>query len=150
VARPMMESWTEWAIPDRSAAEVLAACTRALVDSGFEIRRQDAREGVHLLTAVLGGPGAFLIAHFVPFGDLMKSGKHLGAEVQVSPRGMGAVLRIAVAPYMELFDAPEVPLLTQGILEMLTDDAYAAEKFQEVLGRLRSILTAREEKGPGA
>jgi hypothetical protein len=146
----MSESWTELTIPDRSPAAVLGACARALVDSGFEIRRQDTREGVHLLTAVLGGPGAFLVAEFVPFGELMRSGKRLGAEVQVSPHGRGAVLRLAVAPYMELFDGPEIPLLTQGLLEMFTDDAYAAEKFREVLGRLRSILSTGESEGPAA
>jgi hypothetical protein len=146
----MAESWTELAIPDRSPAEVLGACTRALVDSGFEIRRQDTREGVHLLTAVLGGPGAFLVAEFVPFGELMKSGKRLGAEVQVSPSGRGAVLRLAVAPYMELFDDREIPLLTQGILEMITDDAYAVEKFQEVLVRLRSIVRTGGVERPKA
>lgn len=146
----MAESWTELAIPDRSPVAVLGACTRALADSGFEIRQQDTREGVHLLTAVLGGPGAFLVAHFVPFGDLMKSGKHLGAEAQVSPSGQGAVLRLAVAPYMELFDSREIPLLTQGILEMITDDAYAEEKFREVLGRVRSILSIGDADRAGA
>jgi hypothetical protein len=146
----MVDSWTELSIPDRSPASVLGACTRALTDSGFEIRRQDTREGVHLLTAVLGGPEAFLVAEFVPFGDLMKRGKRLGAEVQVSPSGRGAVLRLAVAPYMELFDSREIPLLTQGLLEMFTDDDYAAEKFQEVLGRLRSFLSTGETEGPAA
>ena len=42
-------------------------------------------------------------------------------------------------PYMEVFDSPEVFLLSQGIFEKITDDSFSREKMNEVLGRIGAM-----------
>jgi len=75
----------------------------------------------------------------VPFGSLMKSGKRLGAEAQIYQYGADVVLRVAIVPYMELFDTAEVFLLSQGVFEKITDDSYSRGKLDEVLKRMAAI-----------
>ncbi len=120
---------------------VLAAYERALADSGFEVRKRDpwGAAGYHH-KAVLGSKAkAYLVKQVVPFGSLMRSGKRLGAEAQVYQYGADVVLRVAVVPYMELFDTPEVFLLSQGVFEKITDDSYSREKLDEVVGRMQAM-----------
>jgi len=124
----------------RNAAlvQVLKAYERALADSGFELRqRRPSGPAGFLHKAVWGSRGeAYLVGSFVPFGKLLKSGKRLGAEAQIYPAGADVVLRLAVVPYMELFDSPEILLLTQGVFEKITDDEFSREKLDEIARRV--------------
>jgi len=120
---------------------VLGAYERALVDSGFEVRKRDpwGQAGYHH-KAILGSKAkAYLVNRMVPFGSLMKSGKRLGAEAQIYQYGADVVLRVAIVPYMELFDTAEVFLLSQGVFEKITDDSYSRGKLDEVLKRMAAI-----------
>ncbi len=126
--------------PGRSPQDVLAGYEKALVDSGFEIRKRDWTGQYYMHKAVLGSKAkAYMVNKLVPFGSLMKSGKRVGAEAQIYPWGNQAVLRIAMVPYMELFDKSEVMFLTAGVFEKITDDAYCVDKLHEVLGRLAAM-----------
>lgn len=120
---------------------VLGAYERALVDSGFQVRQRDPWGSAgYRCKAIWGSKAtAVLVKGFVPFGSLMKSGKRLGAEAEVYQYGNDVVLRVAVVPYMELFDSPEVFLLSQGIFEKMTDDRFSRDKLNEVVGRLAAM-----------
>jgi hypothetical protein len=120
--------------------DLLAAYERALVDSGFEIRKRDWSGQYWLHKAVLGSKAkAYFVRKIVPFGELTKAGNRLGAEAQIYAYGSGAVLRLAIVPYMELFDRAEIAFVSQGVFEMIKDDAWSREKLQEILGRLASM-----------
>lgn len=124
----------------RPLQELLAAYERALVDSGFEIRKRDWNGKYFLHKAVLGSKAkAYFVRKIVPFGELTKAGNRLGAEAQIYAYGDAAVLRLAIVPYMELFDRAEVAFVSQGVFEMIKDDEWSREKLQEVLGRLGSM-----------
>ena len=120
---------------------VLGAYERALVDSGFEIRKRDAWGPAGWRHKAVWGSKAkaVLVKGFVPFGSLMKSGKRLGAEAELYQYGNDVVLRVVVVPYMELFDSAEVFLLTQGVFEKITDDDFSRGKLNEVVSRLAAI-----------
>jgi len=126
--------------PGRSVQDLLAAYERALVDSGFEIRQRQWTGQYFHHKAVIGSKAkAYLVRRIVPFGELTKAGNRLGAEAQIYAWGDQAVLRLAIVPYMELFDRAEVFLLSQGIFEKIKDDAWSGEKLREVLGRLAAM-----------
>ncbi|TLZ69955.1 MAG: hypothetical protein E6K10_09245 [Methanobacteriota archaeon] len=120
---------------------VLAAYERALVDSGFEIRRRDPWGPAGFRCKAIWGSKAtaVLVKSFVPFGSLMKSGKRLGAEAEIYQNGADVVFRVAVVPYMELFDSPEIFLLSQGVFEKITDDGFSRQKLTEILGRVGAL-----------
>jgi hypothetical protein len=120
---------------------VLAAYERALVDSGFEVRQREPWGPAGWRCKAIWGSKAtaVLVKGFVPFGSLMKSGKRLGAEAEIHQAGNDVVLRVAVVPYMELFDSPEMFLLSQGLLEKITDDSFSREKLDEVVDRMVAL-----------
>ena len=122
-------------------SRVLGVYERALVDPGFEVRQRDPwGSSGYRCKAIWGSKAkAVLVKGFVPFGSLMKSGKRLGAEAEVYQYGADVVLRVAIVPYMEVFDSPEVFLLSQGIFEKITDDSFSREKMNEVLGRIGAM-----------
>lgn len=128
-------------ILERVGVEATAGLlTKALEASGFKIleSRGDANQG--FLKAVWGGK---LKAHFVgnlPLGKLFKSGKRLGAEVEVRAHEAGTFVRLLVVPYMELWNRPEVFLMSQGVLEKLTDDRFSRKKLDEVMERLKAPI----------
>ena len=97
---------------------------------------------------------AWMWHHFVPFGKWMKKGQRVGIEVHLKPCAYGVVLGIAVAPYMELFDAKEIFLLTQGLVEHFVDNEYSKETWEELLSAMKQHykLTSTENAGfiPGA
>ncbi len=122
----------------------------ALEASGFRVKdiRGDHQTG--RLRAVWGGKlKAYLVGH-LPFGKMVRSGKRLGAEVEARAQPGGVWLGLAVVPYMELLDRPEVFLLSQGIMEKLTDDSFSRDKFNEVTSRMGSagMFTAAPSVAP--
>jgi len=126
--------------PGRKLQDVLAAYERALVDSGFDIRKRDWTGQYFHHKAVLGSKAkAYVVNKVVPFGSLMKSGKRVGAEAQLYMYGDQAVLRLVMVPYMELFDRSEVMFLSAGVFEKITDDEYCEDKLHEVLGRMAAM-----------
>ena len=126
--------------PGRKLQDVLAAYEKALVDSGFDIKQHDWTDQYYLSKAILGSKAkAYFVRRVVPFGDLTKSGNRLGAEAQIYPSGNLAVLRVAVVPYMELFNRAEVAFLSQGVFEKLVEDDWSVEKLHEVLGRMAAL-----------
>lgn len=126
--------------PGRTVQEVLAAYERALVESGFDLRKRDWTGQYFVHKAVLGSKAkAYMVNKVVPFGSLMKAGKRVGAEAQIYTWGNQAVLRIAMVPYMELFDRSEIMFLSAGVFEKITDDAYCVDKLHEVLGRMAAM-----------
>jgi hypothetical protein len=119
--------------------QVLGGVRAALEASGFRVRLHEGDHRYGRLRAVWGGKAkAWLVGH-LPFGKLVKSGKRLGAEVEVADTPQGGSLRLGIVPYMELFDRPEVLLLSQGIFEKVTDDSFAQGKFNEVMSRMASM-----------
>lgn len=123
--------------------QVLAGYERALVDSEFQIKqRQPWGEAGYVHKAIWGGKAkAYLVGQIVPLGlgKLMKSGKRLGAEAQIYQHGNDVVVRMAVVPYMELFDRSEMFLLSQGIFEKITDDDFSREKLNEITQRMWAL-----------
>ena len=126
--------------PGRRVQDLLAAYEKALVDSGFEIKQRDWKGQCYLHKAILGSKAkAYLVRRLVPFGELTKSGNRLGAEAQIYPSGNQAVLRVAVVPYMELFNRAEIAFLTQGVFEKIVEDDWSVEKLHEILGRMAAL-----------
>ena len=120
---------------------VLGAYERALTDSQFEIRKRDPWGPAGWRHKAIWGSKAkaYLVNRMVPFGSLTKSGKRLGAEAEMYQYGNDVVLRVVIVPYMELWDSPEVFLLSQGVFEKITDDSFARNKMNEVLGRVAAL-----------
>ena len=126
--------------PGRRVQDLLAAYEKALVDSGFDIKQHDWTGQYYLHKAILGSKAkAYFVRKIVPFGEMTKSGNRLGAEAQIYPSGSLAVLRVAVVPYMELFNRAEVAFLSQGVFEKITDDEWSTEKLHEILNRLAAM-----------
>lgn len=80
---------------------------------------------------------AFLVSGYVPFGSLMKDGNRYGAEFEIYQSGPNAVLRLLVVPYMAIFDRRDIFLLSQGILESITDDKHCRNFMNDILSRLQ-------------
>ncbi len=126
--------------PGRRVQDLLAAYEKALADSGFDIKQHDWNGQFYLHKAILGSKAkAYLVRRIVPFGELTKSGNRLGAEAQIYWSGNGSVLRVAVVPYMELFNRAEVAFLTQGVFEKIVEDDWSVEKLHEVLNRMAAM-----------
>jgi hypothetical protein len=126
--------------PGRRVQDLLVAYEKALVDSGFEIKQHDWTGQYYVHKAILGSKAkAYLVRRIVPFGELTKSGNRLGAEAQIYPSGNEAVLRVAIVPYMELFNKAEVAFLTQGVFEKIVDDDWSVEKLHEVLNHMAAM-----------
>ncbi len=126
--------------PGRRVQDLLAAYEKALVDSGFEIKQHDWNGQYYLHKAILGSKAkAYFVRKMVPFGELTKSGNRLGAEAQVYPSGTMAVLRMAIVPYMELFNRAEIAFVTQGVFEKIVEDDWSVEKLHEVVNRLAAL-----------
>jgi hypothetical protein len=126
--------------PGRRIQDLLAAYEKSLVDSGFEIKQHDWNGQYYLHKAILGSKAkAYLVRKIVPFGELTKSGNRLGAEAQIYPSGNLAVLRVAIVPYMELFNRAEIAFVTQGVFEKIVEDDWSVEKLHEVVSRMAAL-----------
>ncbi len=126
--------------PGRRVQDLLAAYEKALVDSGFDIKQHDWTGQYFVHKAILGSKAkAYLVRKIVPFGEMTKSGNRLGAEAQIYPSGTVAVLKVAVVPYMELFNRAEIAFVSQGVFEKITDDAWSSEKLHEIVNRLAAL-----------
>ncbi len=126
--------------PGKRVQDLLAAYEKALVDSGFDIKQHDWTGQYYLHKAILGSKAkAYLVRRIVPFGELTKSGNRLGAEAQIYPSGTLAVLKVAVVPYMELFNRAEVAFLTQGVFEKIVEDDWSVEKLHEIVNRMAAM-----------
>ncbi len=134
-------AFAQYVVRGDQVNRVLGAYERALVDSGFEVRQRDAWGPAGWRCKAIWGSKAkaVLVKRIVPLGSLLKSGKRLGAEAEIYQYGGDVVVRIAVVPYMELFDSPEVFLLSQGVFEKITDDSFSNQKFGEVVNRMASL-----------
>ncbi len=111
--------------------------SKTLKKSDFKILESGGDGNQGHLKAVWGGKLKSYLIGNLPFGKLLKSGKRLGAEVEVTGHGSGSHVRLLIVPYMELWNRPEVFLISQGILEKLTDDSFSRKKLDEVMARLR-------------
>lgn len=131
--------------PGRTPQDILAAYERALVDSGFDIKQRDWTGQAWVHKAILGSKAkAYLVRRVVPFGELTKSGNRLGAEAQIYLWGRDTVLRVAVVPYMELFNRSEIAFVSQGVFEKIMEDGWSRDKLGEILNRMASMgLMAR-------
>ncbi len=125
-------------LQNASAPEALSFVAQALKASKFKILESHDEDGRGFLKAVWGSKLKSYFVGNLPLGKLFKSGKRLGAEVEVSQQAAGTAVRILIVPYMELFNRPEVFLISQGILEKLTDDSFSAKKMGEVLSHLQT------------
>ncbi|HKZ89473.1 MAG TPA: hypothetical protein VJ300_04355 [Thermoplasmata archaeon] len=126
--------------PGRTPQDILGAYEKALVESGFDIRKREWTGTAFVHKAVLGSKAkAYAVSKFVPFGSLMKAGKRVGAEAQIYASGGQGVLRLVMVPYMELFDRSEIMFLSAGVFEKITDDEYCSDKLREVLSRMASM-----------
>ncbi len=126
--------------PGRRIQDLLAAYEKALVDSDFEIKRRDWNGRFYLHKAILGSRAkAYVVRRLVPFGELTKAGNRLGAEAQIYAYDAGAVLRLAIVLYMELFNRAEIAFVSQGVFEKIVEDDWSVEKLREVLGRLAAM-----------
>ncbi len=120
---------------------VLAAYERALTEAGFAIKSRDPWGPAGFRHKAIWGSKAkaYLVNRMIPFGELTKSGKRLGAEAELYQYGADVVLRVVVVPYMELWNSPEVFLLSQGVFEKITDDSFSRKKLDEVVRRLAAL-----------
>ena len=120
--------------------DLLTAYEKALVDSGFDIKQHDWTGQYYIHKAILGSKAkAYLVRRIVPFGELTKSGNRLGAEAQIYPSGNQAVLRMAVVPYMELFNRSEIAFVSQGVFEKIVEDDWSAKKLREIVDRMAAL-----------
>ncbi len=120
-----------------SVTEALNSIANALEAADFRILESKSEDGKGFLKAVWGKKLKSYLVGNLPFGKLFKSGKRLGAEVEAIHQGTGVSARLLVVPYMELFDRPEVFLISQGILEKLTDDSLSRKKLDVVMANLQ-------------
>ena len=97
---------------------------------------------------------AWVWHHFVPFGKWMRRGQRVGIEVHLQPCAWGVLLGMAAVPYMELFDAKEIFLISQGLIERFVDNEYSEEIWEQLMSNIkqRYKLTSSENAGfiPGA
>ncbi len=131
-------------LENRGVTDALHLVGNALERAGFTVRDTSSTDTQGYLKAIWGGKlKSYLVGH-LPFGKLFKSGKRLGAEVEAAWRGSGTAVRVLVVPYMELFDRPETFLLSQGILEKLTDDGFSGNKLEEVVAYVHDARPAAQ------
>ncbi len=121
----------------RAAMDLIS---KTLEKSKFKILESGGSESQGFLKAVWGGKLKSYFVGNLPFGKLFKSGKRLGAEVEVTAHETGSYVRLLIVPYMELWNRPEVFLISQGILEKLTDDSFSSKKLNEVMERLKTPI----------
>jgi len=116
---------------------------QAIESAGFRIKESSVQGGRGYARAIWGSKAkAFFVGRLLPFGKLFKSGKRLGLEFHAVQHPTGVAVQVLVVPYMELINAPERFLLSQGVLEKLTDDDFSRAKLGEVMTRLGSIPVA--------
>lgn len=128
----------EFILDNIGVAPAIDLISRVLKESDFKLLDSGGTDGQGYLKAVWGGKLKSYFIGNLPFGKLFKSGKRLGAEVEVTAHGSGSYVRLLVVPYMELWNRPEVFLISQGILEKLTDDSFSRKKLEEVMTRLKT------------
>jgi hypothetical protein len=126
-------SFRELTLEGTDVRDAMEEVSRALEAAGFTIHQRGRSGDKGNLRAVWGSKTKAFLMGFVPFGRYLKAGKRLGAEVEITKGEGGAKVRILVVPYMELFDRPEIFLVSQDFLEKLTDDSFSREKLMEVL-----------------
>jgi hypothetical protein len=80
---------------------------------------------------------AFVVSGFVPFGSAIKEGNRFGAEFEVYQSNQDVVLKLLIAPYMIIFDNRDIFLLSQGVIEHITDDGYCRNFLTEIVQRLQ-------------
>lgn len=114
-----------------------------LSEHGFKIKERNWMGHVIHHKAILGDKAsAYLVSGYVPFGSLLKEGNRYGAEAQINQYGPDVLFRLLVVPYMAFWDRQDVFLLTQGILEKMTDDDRCGEILAGITTR---IMTYRVE-----
>ncbi|MCJ2519355.1 MAG: hypothetical protein LN412_00180 [Candidatus Thermoplasmatota archaeon] len=114
--------------------------SKTLKKSAFKILESGGTDSQGYLKAIWGGKLKSYFIGKLPFGKLIKPGKRLGAEVEVTAHGSGSYVRLLIVPYMELWNRPEVFFISQGILEKLTDDSFSRRKLEEVMARLKTPI----------
>jgi hypothetical protein len=127
----------EFILDNMGVRAAVGLISKALEKSKFKILESGGEGNRGHLKAVWGGKLKSYFIGNLPFGKLVKSGKRLGAEVEVTAHGSGSYVRLLIVPYMELWNRPEVFLMSQGILEKLTDDSFSRKKLDKVMARLR-------------
>jgi len=132
-------AYGQYMIRGQTVDTFLPGYERALVDSGFAVKEVAPQGSLIRHKAIWGSKGKAFLVGQIPFGKLLKAGKRLGAETEISQYGRDVLFRILVVPYMELFDKHEVFLISQGIFEKITDDEFSREKLNEILSRLASM-----------
>jgi hypothetical protein len=111
---------------------------QVLWEAGFEARERQWFGPVMRGRSMWGSSGrAVLVSGFIPFGSLIKEGNRYGAEFEAYQTGPHVFLRLLIAPYMAIFDHRDVFLLSQGILEMYTDDKYCLEFLMDLENRIK-------------
>ncbi len=130
----------EFVLDNIGVAPAIDLILRTLKESNFKILESGGTAVRGHVKAVWGGKLKSYFIGNLPFGKLFKSGKRLGAEVEVTPHGSGSYVRLLIVPYMELWNRPEVFLISQGILEKLTDDSFSHKKLDEVMTRLKTPI----------
>lgn len=130
----------EFVLENFDVGRTIGWLTKVLEASNFKVL-ESGGDGSHAyLKAVWGSKLKSYFVGNLPLGKLFKSGKRLGAEVDVTAHGSGSYVRLLIVPYMELWNRPEVFLMSQGILEKLTDDSFSRKKLDEVMTRLKTPI----------
>ncbi len=128
----------EFILDNMGVRAVTGLIAKTLKKSKFKILESGGEANRGYIKAIWGGKLKSYFIGNLPFGKLVKSGKRLGAEVDVTAHGSGSHVRLLIVPYMELWNRPEVFLMSQGILEKLTDDSFSRKKLDEVMARLKT------------
>jgi DNA-directed RNA polymerase subunit RPC12/RpoP len=74
----------------------------------------------------------------IPGANLTRHGMLQGIELNISRYNEDLVVKLAVLPYSEKYYEEEGFLITQGILERITDNKYSREVYDKIIDDLKS------------
>jgi hypothetical protein len=74
----------------------------------------------------------------IPGGNLTRHGMLQGIELNLSKYNEDLVIKLAVLPYSVEYYEEEELLITQGILERISDNKYSREVYNKIIDDLKS------------
>ena len=105
---------------------------------GWQVKEKTRRDDELVIKAVTRSKfEAWAWHHFVPFGKWKRRGQRVGIEVHLQPCAWGVLLGMAAVPYMELFDAKEIFLISQGLIERFVDNEYSEEIWEQLISNIK-------------
>jgi hypothetical protein len=102
------------------------------------IKRKSATEDDAQHFSIYGNRLTSIFLSRVPIANLMRAGMQQGIELNVSRCDKDLIIKLGVLPYDELMDEEEGFLITQGILEHISDNVFNREIYDYILNDFKA------------